>query len=165
MTYLVDSNCFISAAQYIYPFDVAESFWKKISQEAQNHKFYSIDKVRDEIKVHHDDLYFWCNDNLPHDFFLSTETAEVYKKYGELAQWAQKKNIKQRGIDKFIDGTKADIYFVAFASLNPNEYIVVTEEVSAKDSQSDIKLPDACEAFGIKSIKFIQMFRELKIKF
>ena len=66
---------------------------------------------------------------------------------------------------KFIDASKADIYFVAFASLSPNEYTVVTEEVSAVDSKKDIKLPDACAAFGIRSINFIQMLRELKVQF
>ena len=69
MIYLVDSSCFMTASQTTYPFDVAESFWNKIAELAQNHEFYSIDKVEDEIKINLDQLSKWCNDNLPDDFF------------------------------------------------------------------------------------------------
>lgn len=165
MIYLLDTDCFIKASRYTYPFDIAESFWRKLAEEAGAHKFYSIDKVYDEIKIHNDELSKWCGDSLPDDFFISTETEDVYKKYAELVRWAQSKDIKQRGIDKFINGDKADIYFVALASLEVGKYTVVTNEVSAKESKKDIKLPDVCEEFRIRTINFIQMLRELKIKF
>lgn len=165
MIYLVDSSCLMTASQTTYPFDIAESFWNKIAELAQNHEFYSIDKVEDEIKINLDQLSKWCNDNLPDDFFISTETDDVYDKFNELVNWAQKKEIRQAGIDKFIDANKADIYFVAFASLKPNEYTVVTEETSALSSKRDIKLPDACSAFNIRCINFMTMLRELKVKF
>ena len=71
----------------------------------------------------------------------------------------------QSGVDKFINAEKADIYFVAFASLHPEQYTVVTEEKSAINSLSDIKLPDACNAFNVRCINFIQMLRELGVSF
>lgn len=165
MIYLVDSSCFMTASRVSYPIDIAISFWDKVSELAQSHAFYSIDKVNDEIKLNDDLLTKWCNDNLPKDFFFSTETKEVYAKYAELVNWAQSKGIKQTGVDKFIAADKADIYFVAFASLAPENYTIVTEEKSAINSKSDIKLPDACSAFNIRSINFIQMLRELKVQF
>ena len=73
--------------------------------------------------------------------------------------------VKQVGIDKFIAADKADIYFVAFASLKPNEYTVVTEEKPSPESKKDIKLPDACSEFNIRCINFMTMLRELKVKF
>lgn len=165
MTYLVDSSCFMTASRGYYPIDIAISFWNKIAQLARNHAFYSIDKVEAEIKQNDDELSRWCSDNLPSDFFISTEREDVYAKYAELVNWAQGRNIKQTGVDKFIDETKADIYFVAFSALSPSEYTIVTEESSAINSKKDIKLPDACSAFGIRAISFMQMFRELKIQF
>lgn len=165
MIYLVDSSCFMTASQTTYPFDVAESFWNKIAELAQNHVFCSIDKVDDEIKANLDQLSKWCDDNLPDDFFISTETEDVYQNFNELVNWAQNKKIKQVGIDKFIAADKADIYFVAFASLKPEEYTVVTEENSAPGSKKDIKLPDACAEFNVRSINFMTMLRELKVKF
>ena len=84
---------------------------------------------------------------------------EGYRTNEEQTQMMQSK------IDTFIAADKADIYFVAFASLAPENYTIVTEEVSALGSQKDIKLPDACSAFNIRSINFIQMLRELKVQF
>ena len=46
-----------------------------------------------------------------------------------------------------------------------NKISEVTEEVSAVNSKKDIKLPDACNAFGVRSINFMQMRRELKVQF
>lgn len=89
MIYLVDSSCFMTASRISYPIDIAVSFWSKIAELAQSHAFYSIDKVEKEIKINDDDLSAWCSENLPKDFFISTETDEVYKKYAELANWAQ----------------------------------------------------------------------------
>ena len=165
MIYLIDSSCFMTASRFYYPIDIAVSFWEKIAQLAQTHAFYSIDKVKDEIKIHDDALTNWCKNNLPDDFFFSTETEEIYAKYAELVNWAQAKGIKQSGVDKFIDANKADIYFVAFASLAPSDYTVVTEERSAVNAKKDIKLPDACAAFKIRSISFMDMLRELKVQF
>lgn len=155
----------MTASRVTYPFDIAVSFWNKIAELAQSGAFYSIDKVENEIKINDDMLSSWCSENLPEDFFISTETEEIYKKYAELANWAQSKGIKQSGVDKFIDGEKADIYFVAFCSLAPDEYTVVTEEVSAINSKKEIKLPDACNSFGVHSVNFMQMLRELKVQF
>ncbi len=56
MVYLVDSSCFMTASQTTYPFDVAESFWNKLSELANNHSFYSIDKVQAEINANIDEL-------------------------------------------------------------------------------------------------------------
>lgn len=169
MIYLIDSSCFMTASQTSYPFDIAESFWNKISELANNHIFYSIDRVQNEINENLDELADWCKNSLPEDFFISTETSEVYERFAELVNWAQNKvsrsELYQSGCDKFIAADKADIYLVAFASLNPENYTVVTEEVPAPFSKKDIKLPDACKAHNVKCINFVSMLRELKVKF
>ena len=169
MTYLIDSSCFMTASQTTNPIDIAESFWNKIAELANSHKFFSIDRVQTEINQNIDELANWCNDNLPEDFFISTETPEVYEKFAELVNWAQDKvvneGLKQSGVDKFIAADKADIYLVAFTSLNPEEYTVVTEEKSSPFAKKDIKLPNACAAHHVKCINFMTMLREMKVKF
>ena len=86
-----------------------------------------------------------------------------------MVNWANdkviNKEIKQAGFEKFIDADKADIYFVALTVLEPGQYTVVTEEISAPESKNDIKLPDACKAHGVRCINFMTMLRELKVKF
>lgn len=150
MIYLIDSSCLMTASQTTYPFDVAISFWNKISSLAKQHRFYSIDKVQKEINENIDELSKWCKNTLPQDFFIMTDTNKVYIKYGELVNWASKKvknkEIKQTAFDKFTANDKADIFLISFALSNPL-YTIVTEEISAPYSKKDIKLPDACSAF------------------
>lgn len=56
---------------------------------------------------------------------------------------------------------EADAFLVAFAKKYP--LTVVTNEVSAPDSKGNVKLPDACQAFGVRSILPVQLFRELGV--
>lgn len=165
MTYLVDSSCFMTASRVSYPFDIAKSFWSKLTELAIGNMFRSIDKVETEIKANDDDLTKWCAASLPQDFFITTETEAVYEKYAVLANWAQGLGKKQKAVDEFIDAEKADIYLVALSCTNPGEYVVVTEEKKSPESKKTIKLPDVCEPFGIRCINFIKLLRELQVTF
>lgn len=73
-----------------------------------------------------------------------------------------KVNIFQK---KFTNDTKADIYIVAVARNDPKNYTVVTMEKSNNNGKSCIKLPDVCTHYGIKSIKLLDMIRELGLKY
>ena len=63
--FVIDSNFLIQANRVSYPLDVAYSFWQKVKQLANEGKIISIDKVRDEIYNHNDDLESWCKENFP----------------------------------------------------------------------------------------------------
>ena len=70
-----------------------------------------------------------------------------------------------RAKKKFMKLDKADVYLAAFASVNPQEWKVVSMERSAPNSQSEIKLPDVCSRFGVSCIQPEEMFREMKETF
>ncbi len=164
-TYLVDSNFFIQAHRSSYPFDVAESFWTKFKELAINGRIVSIDKVKEEIYNSEDDLKVWCEDNLPDNFFLDF-TYEALNKYKEVCQWAQNnEQYKPTAKETFMDQNRADAFLVAFASTNIVNWTVVTQEVSAPNSKSNIKLPDACRIKGVSYVNTIEMFRQLSEKF
>ena len=80
--FVVDSNFFIQAHRVNFPLDVAESFWNKIKQLAQERKIISIDKVKNEIYNNEDELKQWCVNNLPADFF--NDTAQVLTAYSQV---------------------------------------------------------------------------------
>lgn len=164
-TYIVDSNFFIQAHRSSYPFDVAESFWTKFKELANSGRIVSLDKVKEEIYSNEDELKKWCEDNLPEDFFLEF-TDEALDKYQEVCSWAQANDqYKQTAKEIFMDQKRADAFLVAFASTNITNWTIVTQEVSAPYSKSNIKLPDACQVKGVCCVNTIKMFRELKEKF
>lgn len=164
-TYIVDSNFFIQAHRSSYPFDVAESFWTKFKELACSGRIVSIDKVKEEIYSSEDDLKVWCEGNLPENFFLDF-TSEALQKYQEVCNWAQaNEQYKQTAKEIFMDEKRADAFLVAFASTNTANWTIVTQEVSAPNSKSNIKLPDACQIKEVSCVNTIEMFRELCEKF
>lgn len=162
MKYIIDSNCFIEPHQGYCPTDVAISFWSKLKELYERGILYSIDKVKEELFFHEDALKNWCNANLNNDFFLPFDGEEITNKLRDVSNWAMTSTqYKQSAKIKFTDVNKADMYLVAFASANPTEWKIVSFERSEPNSQTNIKLPDACRVFGVSCIKLQDMFREI----
>lgn len=138
-------------------------FWDKVTELANSLEFCSIDKVKAELIGSNDELSKWAK-QLPDNFFKSIGTEEMKPYIEQIAPWAANSNYKQSAKDRFLQAEYADPFLVAYAMSHEN-VIVVTEEVSAKDSKRDIKLPDVCDHFGIQSMQFIDMLRELNVTY
>ena len=143
--------------------DVASSFWTKVKELAASRKIISIDKVKNEIYNYEDELKQWCIVNLPSDFFKSTDG--LTNEYRIITSWAIARNnqYNQAAINEFLQADEADAWLVAFA-LN-HRIPIVTQEKSAPNSKTKIKIPDVCLAFDIQNINTIEMFRQLEEKF
>ena len=159
--FLLDANFFITAHRTSYPLDVFPSFWEKVKELALAGQIGSIDKVKKEIYENEDALKNWCEENLPDDFFQDSSPA-LPAEYSQVVNWAYS-NLNnpssQPALDVFLHADEADAFLVAFAK--KYKLAVVTNEVSAPDSKRNVKLPDACQAFGVRSLTPVQLFREL----
>lgn len=166
MKYIVDSNCFLEPHKGYCPIDVGVSFWNKIRELANRGVIVSIDKVKDELYTHNDDLKNWLQGNIDRAFFKRFEGNEQNEKFIEISRWALNSSFyNQRAKTKFTDATKADIYLVAFAAVDPAQWKVVSFERSAPQNIGEIKLPDACRQFGVSCILPQEMFREIQETF
>lgn len=162
MKYIIDSNCFIEPHRGFCPTDVGVSFWNKLKELYDRDILYSIEKVKDELFMHEDDLKKWFKGNLHEGFFIPFNTPECICQLEKVINWANDSlHYNQIAKTKFTNVDKADMYLVAFASTNPNEWKVVSAEISSPNKQSEIKLPDVCNAFGVSCIKLQDMFREI----
>lgn len=109
MRYIVDSNSFITPHRGYSPIDVARSLWSKISSLASEHKIYSLDKVKEELYLHDDELKEWMKANMPSDYFLSSDHAEVITKLQEIIAWADSHTFyTPKAKQKFLRMDKAD---------------------------------------------------------
>lgn len=162
--YVVDSNFFIQAHRVYYPLDVAYSFWQKVKQLADAGKIISIDKVRDEIFDHNDELENWCKENLPENFFKDSSTSII--EYGKVTAWAISKNdhFLPKALNEFLDANEADAFMVAFVLNDPNK-VLVTQETSEPYRRNKVKIPDACIAFNVQYLNVMDMFRQLNETF
>ena len=163
--YVVDSNFFIQAHRVSYPLDVAFSFWNKVKQLAEEGKIISIDKVKNEIYDKNDALEEWCKANLPEDFFK--ESSEVMAAYGQVSAWAisRSSHCMPNALNEFLDADEADAFIVAYALSDPNNRIVVTQEISQPNRKNKIKIPEACIALNVQFVNTMDMFRRLEETF
>ena len=162
--YVVDSNFFIQAHRVYYPLDVAFSFWQKVKQLADAGKIISIDKVRDEIFDHNDELENWCKENLPENFFKDSSTSIIA--YGKVTAWAISKSdhFLPKALNEFLDANEADAFMVAFVLNDPNK-VLVTQEISEPYRRNKVKIPDACAALNVQYLNVMDMFRQLNETF
>lgn len=163
--YLVDSNFFIQASRFHYPLDIATGFWSKVKELANDEKLISIDKVQSELEEGMDDLWDWCMNELPANFFKGTRSTEVVNNYALVVNWAQSRShhFLPKVIEEFMGEDEADAWLVAYA--NAYQLKIVTYEVSAPLAKARIKIPEACDGVGATYCNPMEMFRTLSVKF
>ncbi len=149
MTYLLDSDVFIRAKNNHYRFAVCPGFWEWLTEANHLGIVYSLTQVLEEIsqvgkvepEPNLDELALWAQQQGA-AFFIqpSSESERVYQQIADLVN--RNDQYRQRARDHFL--AKADPWLIAHAhSMN---WIVVTHEVSAPDSQRSVKIPDICSA-------------------
>lgn len=160
---LLDSDVLITAKNKYYSFDICPGYWSSLIHYHEEGRVYSIDRVKREIlKFQKEDkLASWVKQALPRAFFLASNT-DVTKAYGEIIQWAnQHPQYYDQAKNEFAQS--ADGWLVAHAVTRGAT--VVTNEVSAPESERDIKLPDVCRQFDVLCVDTFSMLRGLKIRF
>jgi hypothetical protein len=159
--YVVDSNFFIQAHRVNYSLDVAFSFWNKVKQLAEEGKIISIDKVKNEIFDKNDALEEWCKLNLREDFFKNS--TQVMEAYGLVSAWAISKSdhYMQNALNEFLNADEADAFIVAYALVDHDNRIIVTQETSEPNRKNKVKIPDACNALNVQFVNTMDMFRQL----
>ena len=162
MKYIIDSNCFVTPHRSFCPTDVGISFWNKIQTLAKQGKIYSLDKVKEELYSNSDDLKKWLEATINDRFFIEFTQAHSIHKLATIIQWASTNEFyTERAKRKFLNMEKADIYLASFASVNPEEWTIVSMERSAPNSPGEIKLPDVCTQYNVRCIQLEDMFREI----
>jgi predicted nucleic acid-binding protein len=160
--YILDTSVFIQAYRSYYHFDIAPGFWSALIQHASTGVLLSIDRVKDEIDRGKDDLTQWANSHF-HGWFESTAVDDVFATYREVIQWAKAQSqYIDAAKDEFAGAKNADAWVVAYAKAKG--CVVVTQEKSAPQSKSTVKIPDVCNAFGVTPIDTFEMMRRLRIR-
>lgn len=157
--YLFDSDSLIVAKNFYYSPEFSALFWDWILTGNQNAVLYTIDKVIDEFKRCDEKDFLWQFADM-HQQHLALETTDnnCLVKYGEIQVWAntvwsngKDKRKTAKALEVFAKETIADPWLVAYASLN--ECCIVTNEKTAPESQTSVKLPDVANAFGVKVVR------------
>ena len=134
-----------------HPLDVFGSLWAKMSDAIDSGIVISCEEVLDELSIGNDDLIKWAK--LRNGAFLTSGAdiqrivREILQKYPALVTGTRKAN-------------SADPFVIALA--RQKGYTLVSDEAWAGNGQP-IKIPNVCEAYGVRLIRFVDFLREVKI--
>lgn len=161
--YLFDSDSLINPHRNYYNYSIVPKFWDWVSEGNNKERFYTIDKVADEILIGDDDdpLCIFIKNN-PNFILPTQDDISCMKVYGELQQWANttwasgkpQKDTK-KALDVFASETKADAYLIAYAKAHG--FKLVSFETSEPNRTAKIKIPDAAKPFGVEVIDLFQL--------
>ena len=116
-------------------------------------------QVKGEIDKGGDELTVWMKDNVPAGFYIENEL-DVMVKYGDVMNWAQSNAVyRPEAVSEF--ATVADAYLVATAAAKG--YTLVTNETADPQCRRRVKIPDACNALGVRYCDLNTVLRELNI--
>ena len=171
--YILDANVFIEAHHRYYGFDICPGFWLALLRQHQANRIFSIDKVKQElVKVRgkdedqdeneEDKLSKWVKEKAPKTLFKGTADKGVVDAFRNMVNWVQ--NEQQFTAEaKAAFSRSADGWLVAYATANG--LVVVTHEVYAPDSKTEVKLPNVCLEFEVDYCDTFDMLRDLKEQF
>ena len=151
--YLIDANVFIQAKNLYYRFDFCEAFWAWLHKAHEAGLVFSIKKVKKELMGgDKSDLVRKWVENLPEDFFLDDVTdQDVMRTYAKVMQWTSAStHFSPQAKAEFAKPDVADAFLIAVAK--QHGYEIISQEKSNTASKKKICLPDAADAFDVKTI-------------
>lgn len=148
MKYSVDTSAIIEGWIRDFPPDVAPHAWMQIEESIDDELLVASEEVLIEFEKKHDKVYEWaCQRN---HMFVPTD---------EKIQEAVKSILRNH--KKLIDTRKnrsgADPFVIALAMVK--RLTVVTAENPSSNPEKP-KIPNVCEALGIRWLNMVELFRE-----
>ena len=157
MTWLLDTNVFVSAARREYGLDFCPAFWDWLIDANAQGRVHSLDKVLAEL-VPGDDVAEWAAAR-PDGFFLPLMPSDA-PSLAQVAAWARSGQFTAAAATEFLGIADSQLVAVAHA----RKVTVVTHEVPSNSKQR-IKVPTACVALGVAYASPYEMLRREKARF
>ena len=146
--YSVDTSTLIEGWMRDFPPDILPSAWRKIEELIDDDILVATEEVLFEIERKHDELYVWARNNaklfIPIDSEIQLIVKSILRNHERLL-----------GTQKRRSG--ADPWVIALAL--QHRLTVVTKEVPTGNPNKP-RIPDVCQALGVRYINWLGLFRE-----
>ena len=160
--YLLDTNAFLEAKTRYYRFAFCPAYWDWLIRKNQDGIVFSLDKVKDEIHDKVPPFSTWVEKMDAQEFFLSSDGVQHHEFCATLNNWVNEHTQYEKvAKDRMLQG--ADLPLIVYAKMH--RYTLVTQEVRAPDSKTEIKIPDVCDEFGINCINTFDMLEKEQAQF
>lgn len=158
MAYIFDTNIFIRSKNEM-PIDLWPTFWIKVAGMIRSGQIFSNIQVKEEIEKGNDELTLWMKEHAPSEFYIEND-GDIMAKYADVQNWASTNPMYQpNAVTEFAQ--VADAFLVAAASAKG--HTLVTNETADPMCRRRVKIPDACNAMGVRYCDLNTVLRELGI--
>lgn len=153
--YCLDTNVLIEAWNRYYSPSICPSYWEILNQLGAANRIFIPKMVSDEILRTEDELCAW----------LKTSTIPVYDLTGPVTNAVRTilaahpslvDNTKQRSL--------ADPWVIAHAMVESAHVVTKEEKITAANS-ARIRIPNVCDAMGVRWLNDFQFLEEMNIQF
>jgi len=141
MRYRVDTSGWLDGWQRNYPPDVFPTLWRRVEIVIESGDIFSSEEVYVELQKKDDEIHDWMKARKE---MLVPLTESIQTLASEL-------------LSEFPDP------FVIATAIDKNATVVTGEPITGNLSKP--RIPDVCNVRGVRCINFLQMIRELELKF
>ncbi len=153
MKYSVDTSALLDGWTRYYPPDVFPRVWERLDELISKEVLIASEEVLIELKRKDDPIYEWARER--ESMFRPIDT-EIQETVLEIL------GVHKKLIDERKGRSGADPFVIALAKVQ--ECAVLTGE-KPSNSPNRPKIPDVCNAIGIRWLDMLQLFRDQKWTF
>ena len=156
MLHLIDANVLIRAHEDYYPLDRVPQFWTWLEQNALAGQIKMPFEIHDEIAISQGPLKDWiCGHDIRQALILEEEVDD------DLVNYVLTDGYGENLTDSDLEKISRDPFLIAYA-LAAEDRVVVTKETPRPSAQrANRKIPDVCDAFGIRWMTDFELYRVL----
>lgn len=165
MIYLLDANVLITANHSYYPIDAVPEYWDWLRHHAAAGRIKLPIEIYEELKDGPDDLgtdplFAWASDAAVKRAIVLDEDVDP-----ALVQRVVEMGYAPDLTDDELERVGRDPFLVAHALRDPGDRCVVTSEVSSsKKKRANRKVPDVCDALGVRCLNPFQLNKALDFR-
>ncbi|MES2708754.1 MAG: DUF4411 family protein [Verrucomicrobiota bacterium] len=159
MAYLLDANTFIEAKNGYYHFEVCPGFWDWILAGKEAGRVFSIARVGQELNAGTDALSQWAVKEAAGLFLAADEGTVLEMK--KVVNWVMSQPYDEKNRAGFF--SKADPLLIAHALAHG--HTVITHETKVNAESRKVKVPNVCDALGVRWMHSFKMLQEEKARF
>lgn len=149
MGYSFDTSGFLDARARYYPPDVFPTLWDRMDASVANGTIFTCEEVFRELERKDDDVYQWVKARpamiVPIDEDIQLEVVNIMRSYPRLVDTKRNKS-------------GGDPWVIALA-ISKNLSVVTAEAPSGTLEKP--RIPDVCDAMGIRCFTVLDFFRNM----
>ena len=150
MPYSVDTSAFLDAWVRYYPPDVFPTIWQQMDQAATDGTLVASDEVKRELEKKDDGAHEWSKQHpamiVALDVEIERHVRFIMERYPRLVDTKKGRSV-------------GDPFVIAVA--RARDLTVITGE-NATGKIEVPRIPDVCNALGLRWVKILEFFREQK---